>query len=56
MKTILAFLNGMWEFRSDFTTNYDHANTEEGDRLQEAYDSGREWAHRVTLRRYDQTV
>ena len=56
MSKLLAFLNGMREFRSDFTTNYDHVETDEGDALQEAYDLGREWAHRLTLRRYDNTA
>ena len=56
MNKLLAFLNGMREFRSDFTTNYDHVETDEGDALQEAYDLGREWAHRLTLRRYDSTA
>ena len=47
MRTLLAFLNGMREFRSDFTAHYADAA------LLEAYDLGREWAHRLTLRRYD---
>jgi hypothetical protein len=47
MKTILAFLKGMREFRRDVTTHYaDWA-------LMDAYDRGREWAHRVTLRRFE---
>lgn len=46
MKTILAFLLGMWEFRSDLTTN-------PGDDLIEAYDAGRDMAHRLTFRRWD---
>lgn len=46
MKKIGAFLLGMSEFRSDMTTN-------PGDDLIEAYDSGREWAHRVTFRRFE---
>ena len=46
MNALRAFLLGMWEFRSDFTTN-------PGDDLIEAYDLGREWAHRLTLRRFD---
>lgn len=36
----------MIEFKSDFTTSYD-------DKRIEAYDWGREIAHRVTFRRYD---
>lgn len=44
---IIAFLKGFYEFRCSFTTHYAndvHAN---------AYDWGREWAHRITLRRFD---
>ena len=47
MKSILAFTKGVREFRSAFTTHYDDAA------LLEAYDLGREWAHRLTLRHYD---
>lgn len=46
MKTIAAFFLGVIEFRSGCTTN-------PGDDLIEAYDSGREWAHRLTLRRFE---
>ena len=44
-----AFLLGMIEFRSDLTTNYDDLN------LFLAYEPGREWAPRLTLRVYDYT-
>lgn len=44
---VKAFLIGMAEFRSDFTTHYDDYG------LSIAYDWGREYAHRITLRRYD---
>ncbi len=47
MKTIQAFVLGMLEFRSDVTTSY------EDDALIDAYDSGRDWAHRLTFRRFD---
>jgi hypothetical protein len=47
MKTIAAFFLGMAEFRSDCTTN-------PGDDLIEAYDSGREWAHRLTRRLFEE--
>lgn len=47
MKTIFAFLLGAREFRSDMTTGYDDYA------LMTAYDWGREWAHRVTLRRFE---
>jgi hypothetical protein len=46
MSALKAFLLGMREFRSDFTTN-------PGNDLIETYDAGREWAHRLTLRRFD---
>lgn len=46
MKTIQAFLLGMFEFRSSFTSN-------PGDDLIEVYDAGREFAHRITMRRYE---
>lgn len=44
MKKLTAFLLGMREFRSDFTTNCLEA---------EAYDWGREVAHRLTRRQFD---
>lgn len=49
MKKFLAFLNGMKEFRLSLTTHYDDLN------LLEAYDTGRDLAHRLTFRRYDDT-
>ena len=42
-----AFLLGVREFRSDLTTHFDYP-------LIEDYDRGREWAHRLTFRRWDQ--
>ena len=47
MNRLTAFLLGVWEFRTDVTTNLE----DEG--LQLEYDWGREWAHRITLRRYE---
>lgn len=47
MKRTKAFLLGMYEFRRNFSTRLDTLA------LQGAYDWGREWAHRLTLRRYD---
>ncbi|HEF4732919.1 hypothetical protein KTE71_13225 [Burkholderia multivorans] len=47
MQTILAFLNGIREFRFDCTTGYDD------DDLMTAYDHGRELAHRLTFRRFE---
>jgi hypothetical protein len=47
MRKAKAFINGVREFRSDLTTHYDDLA------LLKAYDLGREWAHRLTLRRYD---
>lgn len=46
IKRLLAYLNGMREFRSDCTTYYD------GD-LIETYDAGRDRAHALTLRKWD---
>lgn len=43
------YLLGMWEFRSDVTTHF-------GPDEIETYDAGRERAHRLTRRRWDQTV
>lgn len=42
-----AFLRGMREFRLGTTTHYTCP------RLANAYDWGREWAHRLTARRFD---
>ena len=47
MSRLRAFLLGVQEFRLSLTTHFDD------DDLLEAYDSGREWAHRLTFRRYE---
>ena len=47
MNAIKAFLKGMAEFRLSFTTRYENPS------LAHAYDQGRELAHKVTLRRFD---
>ena len=47
MKKIKAFFLGVAEFRLSFTTHFDD------DALLEAYDTGREWAHRLTFRRFE---
>ena len=47
MQTIKAFLLGMYEFRASFTTIMADSA------LTDAYDLGREWAHRLTFRRYE---
>jgi hypothetical protein len=47
---VRAYLNGVREFRSDVTTHYDHYD------LLCDYDQGREHAHRITRRRWDQTA
>ena len=44
---VRAFVLGMIEFRSDLTTHYPYGD------LLEAYDWGREIAHRLTFRRWD---
>jgi hypothetical protein len=46
IKAFQIYLLGMWEFRSDWTT---HVGVE----WINAYDAGREMAHRLTLRRFD---
>ena len=47
LNMLRAFILGMAEFRHAFTTRLDDA-------LTNAYDYGREWAHRITLRRFEQ--
>lgn len=47
MKRIKAFLLGVFEFRRAFTTHFKSWHQ------LNAYDAGREWAHRLTLRRFD---
>ena len=46
MNAIKAFLLGVMEFCSDFTTN-------PGEGLIETYDRGRDFAHRLTFRHFD---
>ena len=48
MKTLKAFYLGIVEFSSSWTTHFCDYN------LQESYDKGRELAHRLTLRRFEQ--
>ena len=48
IKRCHAFLLGMVEFRLSWTTSY------EDDELMGMYDQGRDFAHRVTLRHFDQ--
>lgn len=48
MKKIHAFLLGVLEFRSDFTTHFSNWDA------MCSYDWGREWAHRLTFRRFEQ--
>ena len=43
---IKAFILGVLEFRRSFTTSMP-------EELEESYGWGREWAHRLTLRRYE---
>jgi hypothetical protein len=44
---IKYFLLGVWEFRLSFTTR-------PPDAYRESYDWGREWAHRLTLRTFEE--
>lgn len=46
MKKIKSFFKGMAEFRSMYTTSFPAP-------LDEAYDWGREWAHRITFRLFE---
>lgn len=48
---VKVFLHGMREFKTDLTANYDsHPTIGE---CQEVYDAGRDFAHFITLRRFD---
>jgi hypothetical protein len=47
MRKIKAFVIGMWEFRDSFTMYYTSYE------LTRAYDAGREFAHKITLRRFE---
>jgi hypothetical protein len=42
-----AFIVGIYEFRSSYTKWYGDYG------LQRAYDSGRDWAHALTFRRFE---
>ena len=56
MRRIIAFLRGMYEFRRSFTWADPTEDIDLWDGytpLDEAYDRGREWAHRLTLRKFD---
>lgn len=46
MKKLQAFLLGIREFRSDVTTNLDSAYGHN-------YDKGRDFAHQITMRKWD---
>lgn len=48
MTNIKAFLLGLVEFRSAFTTHFENYEASL------AYDTGRELAHKLTLRRFEQ--
>lgn len=47
MRQMRAFFLGVIEFRLSLTTSFDD------DDLMNAYDAGRDFAHRVTLRRFE---
>jgi hypothetical protein len=50
MRYLTPFLHGVREFRLSLTRHYDdHVSAE-------AYDLGREWAHRLTFRRFEEGV
>lgn len=46
MRKIQAFLWGMYEFRRSWCRSFEDC--------QNTYDTGREWAHRLTSRYYDE--
>ena len=46
MAQFKAFLLGMWEFRSDVTSNLDFW-------CMDTYDEGRDFAHKLTFRWFD---
>lgn len=48
MNTIKSFLLGVCEFRSNYTTHIADWH------LANAYNHGREWAHRLTFRHFEQ--
>lgn len=50
---IIAFLRGVAEFRLGYTWADPDRGDDEFTELDEAYDWGREWAHRLTFRRWD---
>lgn len=49
MKQWQVFILGMWEFRSSVTTHV----SDDDQNLIDAYDWGREWAHRLTFRKFE---
>lgn len=54
MSRVKAFLLGMREFRMGYTwADPNRTVLDPYTELDEAYDWGREWAHRLTFRRYD---
>jgi hypothetical protein len=57
MARAIAFLRGMYEFRRSFTwADSDEARDfwDGYTPLDAAYDCGREWAHRLTLRKFEE--
>jgi hypothetical protein len=46
MKMLYVFFLGAYEFRRTVTTHFDYPEIE-------TYDLGREWAHRLTLRAFE---
>jgi hypothetical protein len=48
MRKLYAFIKGVIEFRSSFTTHYDDYG------LTLSYDHGRNLAHKITFRKFDE--
>ena len=53
MNRFRAFLLGVVEFRLTCTTGFDTGSDNRDAALYDAYGWGREWAHRLTFRRYE---
>lgn len=54
MHTILAFLRGIFEFRTDLTwVDPGRDDVNHYTQLDQAYDRGRDFAHLITLRKFD---
>lgn len=53
IKKIIAFVRGVYEFRRDCTWSDPSRDGFDYTNLDESYDQGREFAHRLTFRHWD---